>query len=82
MNSEIQLSSEEQREYERQQKELKHPAFHESIKCGQVLVHRAILKKHAKLNRLYCPTHHLYVSMNGWEIGWSLGTYSKHLNSQ
>ena len=74
----MELTPDELAEYERQRKELAHPRFHDSGKCGEKLLHRVTLKSHAKLNRLYCPVHHLYVDMSGWEIGMAYGDESKN----
>ena len=80
IETKLELTPEEKREYDRQQKELKHPAFHDFGKCGQKLLFRVIKKKRDKqfafLKRLYCPTHHLYVDTNGWEKHWGLGIYT------
>lgn len=75
--NEPQLSPDEQRECERQQKELKHKRFHDSGKCGEKLLVRVVVKKHAHLKRLYCPTHHIYLDMTGWEVGFYGGTYNR-----
>lgn len=66
------LTASEQAEYDRQQKELADPHFHDEPKCGKALLVTLIFKRHTKLNRLYCEVHHIVVNMSGWEIGWSL----------
>lgn len=68
----MQLTSDEQAEYERQQKELADPHFHDEPKCGKALLVALIFKRHTKLSRLYCEVHHVVVNMSGFEIGWSL----------
>ena len=75
------LTEPEQREYERQLRELADPRFHEAIKCGEELEFRPESGRirHAKFHRQYCVVHKVLVDMSGYEIGFSLGTVSKEL---
>lgn len=69
----LHLSTDELAEYERQLKELSSPYFHETVKCGNPLTIRVIVKvtygRINKLRRLYCEAHDTLVSLSGWEIG-------------
>lgn len=81
----IELSEDEQREYDRQIQELADPRFHDSGKCGEPLTLRVTLKTTTRLNgvikghyirRKFCPVHQIEVDLSGWEVGFYEGEKS------
>lgn len=79
------LTPDEQIEYNRQQKELSSPYFHDEPKCQKPLLVCFIFKKYtgdhsAKMRRRYCQAHKVVVDLSGWEIGFNGGEASEDLN--
>jgi len=69
----IELSSDEEAEYERQKKQLDDPYWHDYGKCGQPLelriTHKAVYKKISRISRYYCQAHDVLVDLSGYEVG-------------
>jgi len=80
----LDLTSDEQAEYERQVKQLNDPHWHDWGKCGEPLEQRFYSgeKRHARFHRMYCVVHKVVVDMSGYEIGYSLGIDSQSLNQE
>ncbi|MDQ3820710.1 MAG: hypothetical protein M3362_23915 [Acidobacteriota bacterium] len=78
----LDLTSEEQEEYERQTRQLSDPHWHDWGKCGEQLELRFVSgkKRHTRFHRLYCVVHKVLVDMSGYEIGYSLGSDSRYMN--
>lgn len=68
----MQLTANEQAEYERQRQELASQFFHDPGKCGKPLLTAHIFKRHTRLDRQYCEVHHVIVNMSGWQIGYDI----------
>ena len=78
------LTESERQEYLRQAAQLDDPFWHDHGKCGKPL--RLQLEagriRHTRFHRQYCVVHKVLVDMSGYEIGHSLGSDSRRLNSE